>query len=231
MRKPRHIGIVAGSAEGAALCFRTICIEGAKLLGSYDYPEISIHAVPCSEYMRPGLAGRWEEVGQVMLASGSKLASIGAEILICPDNTLHQGLDRVIQDSRVPWLHIAQEVAATAAARGFKRLGILGTRGLTNGAVYPEKLSVRNIAAELPPIKDRHRIDALIMDELIYGRFESGTRQYFQDVIRDFGRNGCDAVVLGCTELPLLIKEEDSSLPTLDSTAILAQAALRESVR
>lgn len=190
-----------------------------------------MHTFPPSEYIRPGLDGRWEEVGRLLLSSGSKLASIGAELLICPDNTLHQGLDLVIQDSPVPWLHIAQEVAAIAAEREFKRLGVLGTRGLTEGAVYPAKLSARGIAYEFPEPEDRRRINDVIMGELIYGRFESNTRRYFQDVIRGLGQRGCDAVVLGCTELPLLISEEDSSLPTLDSTRILARAALRESTR
>jgi len=230
MRAAKHIGIVAGSAEGAALCYRTICIEGATLVGSYDHPEVSIHTVPCGEYIRPGLAGRWEEVGRLLLSSGRKLASIGADLLICPDNTLHQGLDFVIQESPVPWLHIAQEVATIAAERRFTRLGILGTRGLTEGAVYPARLSARGIAWEFPKPEDRLRIDELIMGELIYGRFDASTRSYFQDVIRAFEDRGCDAVVLGCTELPLLIGEEDSSLPALDSTRILARAALRESI-
>jgi aspartate racemase len=226
----KHIGIVAGSAEGAALCYRTICIEGANLLGSYDHPEVSIHTVPCGEYIRSGLAGRWEEVGRLLLASGRKLASIGAEVLICPDNTLHQGLDLVIQDSPVPWIHIAQEVAAIAAECNFTRLGIMGTRGLMEGAVYPAKLSARGIACEFPTPEDRHRIDTAIMNELIYGRFDSSTRLYFQEVIRDFEQRGCDAVVLACTELPLLIREGDAALPALDSTRILARAALRESI-
>ena len=230
MSRAKHIGIVAGSAEGAALCYCTICVEGANLLGSYDHPEVSIHTVPCGEYIRRGMAGRWEEVGQLMLSSGKKLASIGAELLVCPDNTLHLGLDCVIQDSPVPWLHIAQEVAATAAGRGLKRLGILGTRGITEGTVYPAKCSARGITCEFPEPEDRRGVDELIMGELIYGRFETGTRLYIQEVIRGFGQRGCDAVVLGCTELPLLISEADSALPTLDSTRILARAALREAM-
>ncbi len=231
MRRAKHIGIVAGSAEGAALCYRTICVEGANLFGSYEHPEVTMHTHSPGEYIRPLLDGRWEEVGVALLSSARKLASVGAELLICPDNTLHRGLDLVIQDSPVPWLHIAQEVATVAAERGFKRVGVLGTRWLMEGEVYPGKLSAKGITYEFPETEDRQRINDMIMGELIYGRFESNTRQYFQSMIRGFGQRGCDAVVLGCTEIPLLIRESDSSLPTLDSTRILARAALREATR
>lgn len=230
MRTTKHIGIVAGSAEGAALCYRTICTDAAKLLGSYDHPEISIHTVPCGQYIRSGREGHWEEVGRLLLLSGRKLASIGAELLICPDNTLHRGLDFVIQEAPVAWLHIANEVAAIANERHYSRLGILGTRPVTEGTVYPAKLSARGIACEFPKPEDRRRIDDVIMGELIYGQFDAGTRCYIQELIREFADGGCDAVVLGCTELPLLLHEEDSALPTLDSTRILARAALRESI-
>jgi aspartate racemase len=230
MRTAKHIGIVAGSAEGAALCYRTICIEAAALLGSYDHPEVSVHAVPCGQYIRYGRQDHWEEVGRLLLSSGRKLASIGAELLICPDNTLHRGLDFVIQEAPVAWLHIANEVAAIAGERHFTRLGILGTRPITEGTVYPARLSARGITCEFPKSEDRRRIDDVIMGELIYGQFDENTRLYVQELIQGFAHGGCDAVVLGCTELPLLLNEEDSVLPTLDSTRILARAALQESI-
>lgn len=231
MRAVKHIGIVAISSEGAALCYRTICIEGASILGLYGHPEVTMHTFPLNEIMERLDAGRWEEVGRMMLASAHKLATVGVEFVVCPDNTVHQALDLVRHGSPLPWLHIGEEVATLAAARGFSRLGVLGTRWLMEGPVYATILAEKGIEYVIPEAAVRQRIDDLIFGELVQGRFEPSTRQYFQDVIHDLGRNGCDAVVLGCTEIPLLITESDSPLPALDSTRILARAALREATR
>lgn len=155
----------------------------------------------------------------------------GAEILICPDNTLHQALDLVRAQSAAPWLHIAEEVAAVAGTRRFTHLGILGTGYLMEGPVYRSRLPRLGIRCEIPDAPDRERINGIIFGELVYGRFEPEARQYFQQVIVRLGERGCDAVVLGCTEIPLLISEADSPLPALDSTRLLARAALREATR
>jgi aspartate racemase len=230
-RVARHVGIVAVSAEGAALCYRTICAEAAEILGRHRHPEISTHTYPLADYMREIEAGRWDEAGRMLLASARKLVDAGAEILISPDNTIHQALDPVIDRAPAPWLHIASEVASVAASRGFRRLGILGTRFLMEGPVYPSKLERVGIASEIPDAGQRARIDAVIFDELVYGRFEDRSRKYFGDVIESLAARDCDAVVLGCTEIPLLVSEAESSLPVLDSTRILARAALREATR
>lgn len=226
----KHIGIVAVSAEGAALCYRTICAEGAALSGPHNHPPITMHTYPLAEYMKPIDADRWEEAGGMLLASAKILARAGAEFLICPDNTLHQALDLVREQSPLPWLHIAEEVAAVAATRGHRRLGILGTRYLMEGPVYPRKLDARGIAYEIPPPNEREEINRIIFEELVYGRFEDASRRYLQRVIESLGARGCDAVVLGCTEIPLLIAEKDSPLLSIDSTRTLARAALREAV-
>ena len=226
----KHIGIVAVSAEGASLCYRTLCVEGAALLGRHAHPEVTMHTYPLSDYMVPIDAGKWDEVGEMLLSSAEKLRSAGAELLICPDNTAHEGLDRVRDRSPLPWLHIAEEVATVAAARGFRRLLILGTRYLMEGPVYPTKLRASGIEHVLPSAEARERINAIIFDELVYGRFEPPARACFTRVIDDARRGGCDAAVLGCTEIPLLIGDADSSLPTLDSTRILARAALRAAI-
>ena len=218
------------SAEGAALCYRTLCVEGAALLGRHGHPEITLHTYPLAEYMRQIEAGKWEEVGAMLLSSAEKLRRTGAELLICPDNTVHQGLDMVRDRSPLPWLHIAEEVATVAAGRGYRRLLVLGTRYLMEGPVYPARLGARGLAHEVPDAGTRERINTLTLDELVYGRFEPSTRAYFSHVIDEARGRGCDAAILGCTEFPLLIGEADSSLPTLDSTRILARAALRAAV-
>jgi aspartate racemase len=181
--------------------------------------------------MRHIETGNWREVGEMLLSSAEKLRKAGADLLICPDNTAHQALDIVRAHSPLPWLHIAEEVARAAAERGYKRLLLLGTRYLMEGPVYGAKLRLRGLEHEIPDALARERINTLTFDELVYGRYEDTTRAYFRDVIRGAQGRGCDAVILGCTEFPLLINEADSPLPTLDSTRILACAALREAVR
>jgi aspartate racemase len=231
MNAPQHIGIVAVSAEGAALCYRTICTEGAAVLGAHGHPQVTMHTYPLAEYMRHVEANRWYEAGRLLLSSANILVGAGADLLICPDNTLHQALDLVQQQAPVPWLHIAEEVAAVAATRGFKRLGILGTRYLMEGPVYHEKLVARGIAYETPETDDRERINSIIFNELVYGRFEEISRRYLLSVVEALGTRGCDAVILGCTEIPLLVAEAESPLPAIDSTRTLARAALRESTQ
>ncbi|HYK03750.1 MAG TPA: amino acid racemase [Thermoanaerobaculia bacterium] len=220
---PRHIGIVACSAEGAALCYRTICVEGAGLLGAHDHPEVSMHTHPLARYMECIGRDDWAGVGELMLSSAEKLAKIGAEFLICPDNTIHQSLPYIEARSPLPWLHIADVVAAQAVERGFRRVGLTGTRYLVESDVYPVEY-VRPSAAE------REEINRIIFDELVYGVFRPEAVAYFQGVIGRMKEQGCDAVVLGCTEIPLLMNDSNSALPTLDSTRLLARAALRRAV-
>lgn len=227
----KHVGIVGVSAEGAALCYRTFCVEAAALLGRHAHPEVSMHTFPLADFMRHIYVGDWGAVGELLLASVAKLQGTGVDLLICPDNTVHQAIDLVRDRSPLPWLHIAEEVAAVAAEREFKRVLVLGTRYLMESPVYPAKLAPRGIKPEIPPREDRERINTLTLDELVYGQFKESTRSYFKNVIADGQRRGCDAVALGCTEFPLLISDADSPLPTLDSTRILARAALREAVR
>ncbi len=190
-----------------------------------------MHTSPLAEYMRHLEAGEWDDVCRLLLESAQKLVDVGAEILVCPDNTIHQALDRVIDRAPAPWLHIAAEVAAVAAERRFVRLGILGTRYLMEGPVYPSKLSLQGIDHVIPDAAERERINEIIFSELVYGRFEDSARRYFRSVIDALAARGCDAVVLGCTEIPLLVSQSDSPLPVLDSTRILARAALREAIR
>jgi aspartate racemase len=228
---PQHIGIAACTAEGAALCYRTICEEGAALLGAHAHPEVSMHTPSLSEYMECIYHDNWQGVGQLMLASANKLAQIGADFLICPDNTIHQAFPYVVSRSPLPWLHIAEVVAAEAVERGFRRLGLLGTRWLVASEVYPEKLRARGIEYLRPNTTEREEINRIIMDELVYGTFKPEAVACHQRVIARLKDEGCDAVVLGCTEIPLIINDSNSPLPTLDSTRLLARAALRRAVR
>ena len=227
---PLHIGIVACSAEGAALCYRTICAEGAQRLGPHAHPEVSMHTPSLAEYVDCLDRGDLQGVGKLMLASAEKLTKIGADFLICPDNTIHQAMHVVEPRSPLPWLHIAEAVAAQAVERGFRRIGITGTRWLVDSEVYPDKLKACGLEYVRPTAAERDEIGRIIMDELVYGVFKPEAVAYFQRVIARMKEEGCDAVVLGCTEIPLIINDGNSPLPTLDSARILARAALRRAV-
>jgi len=230
MPVPKHIGIVGVSYEGAALCYRTICQEGKDLLGMYEHPEVTMHTFNLNDYKQPSDAGRWDLVSERILTSAQILANAGADFLICPDNTVHVSIDPILSRSPLPWLHIAEEVAKEAEAKGFRNLGLLGTQPLMEGPVYPRKLEPRGIQILTPALDVRRKVHQYIVEELIYGTTLPATRDYFKSLIAQLAEQGCDAVVLGCTEIPLLIDPADSVLPALDSTRLLARAALREAV-
>ena len=223
----RHIGIVACSAEGAALCYRTVCLEGAQYLGALDHPEVSMHTHSLAEYMKCIDRDDWPGVAELMLSSAHKLARVGAHFLICPDNTIHQAMPWVTRRSPLPWLHIAEVVAGQAVERGFRRLAITGTRYLIDSEVYPEKLSARGVGYLRPNPVERSEINRIIFSELVAGVFSPAAVSYFQKVIARMRDEGCDAVILGCTEIPLIMNDENSPLPTLDSTRLLVRAALQ----
>jgi aspartate racemase len=223
-----HIGIVGCSAEGAALCYRTICTEGAALLGgAHRHPEVSMHTPSLHLYVERLEAGDLQGVADLMLASAHKLAAMGADLLICPDNTIHQAFGLVQPRSPLPWLHIADVVAEEAQRRGFRKIGITGTHWLVASEVYPERLRAHGLDYARPSGEERAEVGRLIMDELVCGIQSPQQVAYLAGVIGGLKAQGCDAVVLGCTELPLILHDGNSPLPTLDSTRLLARAALR----
>lgn len=230
MVRTQHIGIVACSAPGAALCYQTICFEGAALLGPHVHPDVSMHSPSLARYDELMERGDWRGVGEMMFDSAERLARAGADFLICPDNTIHQALPFIEARLPRPWLHIADVVADEAVRRGFRRVGITGTRWLVESPVYPEKLSARGLEHLRPVAEQREEMNRIIMSELVYGVFKPQSVAYFQRVIDGLKERGCDAVALGCTEIPLIVSDANSALPTLDSTRLLARAALQRAL-
>jgi aspartate racemase len=222
----RHVGIVGCSAEGAALCYRTICNEAARRTGTHVHPEITLHTPSLATYVELIERDDWPGVGEIMLASAQKLATAGAEFLICPDNTIHQALPLIVDRSPRPWLHIADVVAESARAHGMKRIGVMGTRWLVASDVYPSAFAARGLVAIRPPHDDAELMNRIIMDELVPGIIRTESVRALEGVIDRLRDAGCDAVVLGCTELPLVLGDANATLPTLDSTRLLAKAAL-----
>lgn len=222
----KHIGIVGGSAEGAALCYRTICTEAEASMGEHMHPEVSMHTFALGDYMSRIERGDWDDVAYMMARSATKLADVGAEFAICPDNTFHQAYAEAVEASPIPWLHIAEVVAEAAKAKGYNKIGVTGTAYLTGGPVYPGALEGSGIELEVPSDEDRATMNGIIFDRLVKGEFNDADRATFNEVFARLGERGCDAVVMGCTEIPILMDGVDTTLPTLDSTRLLARAAL-----
>lgn len=197
------------------------------MFGVHGHPEVSMHTPSLSSYVACLDRGDLQGVAELMLASARKLASAGADFLVCPDNTIHQAFADVEPRSPLPWLHIAEVVALAAFERGYKRLGIMGTRWLVDSEVYPEKLAAKGLQSVRPSDTERDEMNRIIMDELVCGVTRPESTACFQSAIHSFKNQRCDAVVLGCTEIPLIVSDANSALPTLDSTRLLARAALR----
>lgn len=226
----KHIGIVACSAEGAALCYRTICSEALAVVGKNDHPRITLDSIPMARWMPPFDAGDSAGVARIMLDSTRLLASAGADFAICPDNSAHIAWDHVQAGTPIPWLHIARVVGEEARRRGFRRVGILGTRFTMGGPVYRDAFAALQIETVVPDAADAAVVDRIIFAELVDGVFTDASRETYNRVIARLADRGCDAVALACTEIPLLVRSEEAALPTLDSTRLLARAALREAL-
>ncbi len=199
-------------------------------MGRHFHPEVSMHTHSLGEYMAFVDEGNWDAVAGLMLSSAHKLQKAGADFLICPDNTIHQAMRLVIPRSPLPWLHIAEEVSKEAKHHGFRKLGLTGTRYLVESRVYPEKLNAAGLEYAKPTPEEREEINRIIFVELVHAIFRTESLRFFQQVIERMKAGGCDAVVLGCTEIPLLINGDNSPLPTLDSTRLLARAALKRAI-
>ena len=229
-RPMKTIGIVAHSAEGAALCFLTACREGAVHLGSHMHPNIVMSAVPMGLSMPGWEANDYSAVGKFLSQGVQQVADAGADFYVCPDNTAHIVLEQIAAGLPLPGLHIAEVVCQELSRRGWKQVGLLGTRWTMTGPVYERALKQRGLEKLIPDEPTRERINAAIFDELCLGIFNAGTTDLFLRAIEDLKSRGAECVILGCTEIPLIVTEANSSLPAFDSTRLLAQYAVREAI-
>ncbi len=225
-----HIGIVAGTAEGAALCYRTLCLEAERVMGRrHAHPEVSLHSFPLHWYLDAIDRDDWAAVAALMSQSAAKLEQAGADLIICPNNTLHRAFGLV--EFSIPWLHIAKPVVEEVVEHRWHRIGILGTQTVMEGGVYTETLRQAGIETVVPEKDDRIRIQHIIRNELVAGLFTSQSRAFIQKIITDMAHKGTEAVILACTELPLLMSGQHTVLPLLDSTRLLAHAALLHGIQ
>ncbi|HZD37023.1 MAG TPA: amino acid racemase [Actinomycetes bacterium] len=221
----KHLGILAHSAEGAALCFRAFCQEGFRRLGPDDHPDVTLDCIALARSMPAWEAGDHDSIRATLSVSVERLARAGADFFACPDNTAHMALERPGPELALPGLHIAEVVADQAVRDGRARVGVLGTRYTMEGPVYPRVLGARGIAAEVPEADERQLLNKIIFEELVNGVLTDSSLREYVRVIERLAARGCDAAALVCTEIPLLVAPEASPLPTLDSTRLLARAA------
>ncbi len=223
----RHIGITACSAEGAAICYRTICTEGAEMIGHHDHPEITLHTLPLRMYLSHITEGDWESVSRLIIASAEKLHASGADFFICPDNMLHRVYDTVSARAPMTWINIADVVVREASVMGYTQPGVIATKALLESQVYSSRLAEAGIPYVTPDAAARDRIDHIIYDELVLGRVDEGGCRYLLHTVERLEQKGCDSVILGSSLLPIAITPDVSPLPILDSPRLLAREALR----
>ncbi len=224
----KHIGIAACSVEGAALCYKTVVAAGIQRLGNHQHPEVTMHTPSLSAYMDllPDGEEDWVAAARVVVDSACKLQAAGADFVICPDNTIHEDINRVLGEFPLPLLHIADVVANAASDKSMRKVLILGTRYTARSTYYQSALEQQGVAWQMPNTEEMLEVDRVIWEELYWGKVTQQATAYYQKVIRDHKADGCDGVILGCTEIPLMLNDENSPLPVLDSTRLLAHAAL-----
>jgi len=226
----KHIGILAHSFEGATLCFRTACLEGVKRLGPHMHPEITMTCSPMALVLEAWERGDNDKLRAFFMEDAKKLAAAACDFFVCPDNTAHIALESPGKPFPIPGLHIGEVVAEQAKRDGRTKVGVLGTKYTMTGPVYPGGLGRRGIGWAVPDEADRKIVDDIIFDELCLGVFRDESRDAYVRIIEKLADQGCDAVALVCTEIPLLIGAEVSPLPILDSTRLLAKAAVEVAI-
>ena len=226
----KHIGILAHSFEGASLCFHTACMEGVAKLGKHMHPEITLTCSPMALVLDAWERGDNAELRAFFMKDADRLAAAGADFFVLPDNTAHIAMESDGAPFPLPGLHIGEVVAKQASKEGLRKIGILGTKYTMNGPVYPGALGRRNIDWAVPSPEDQKLVNDVIFDELCLGEFKDESREAYVRIIEKLKQDGCDAVALVCTEIPLLVTPDVSPLPTLDSTRLLAKAAVEVAV-
>ena len=222
----RHIGILAHSADGAALCFLEMVREAGRRLGPHQHPEITLSIWPMGPLLELYQRNDLSAVAAHLAGTAQRLADAGCDFFVCPDNTAHMALERCREPLPLPGLHIAEIVAQRAKAEGSTCVGLLGTKWTMEGPVYPAAFARHGLAMRTPAPADRALVDEVIFSELTQGRLVEASRAEYVRIIDGLKREGCDAVALSCTEIPLLITPEVSPLPPLDSTRLLAREAV-----
>lgn len=224
---PKHIGIVAASPEGSALAYRELFRIASRLIGDHGHPRVSLHNEPLEDYLDAVVHGDWQRVGDLLAISAKKLAAIGAECVMTPDNLMQHGVHLAETGSPIPWLKMTDFVAEAIVADGRTAVGLIGTKPVMYGSTYQTVLGLKGVKVIPPQPDDAEMIDRVIFDELVHGVESLESRKQWIAVINRLAAKGAQGVILGATEVPLLIRDQDSPLPVYNSTALLAEGVLR----
>ena len=227
----KRIGILGGlSPESTATYYEYITRKYTERFGDYGYPEIIIYSVSFQSYVDWGDTGQWDRIAEDMIKAARALERAGAEFGIIATNTMHIAFDEVQAAVNIPFLHLIDATAEAIKAKSFSKVGLLGTKFTMNKPFYKERLAANGINAIVPEVYDQEEINRVIYDELVRGRILDISRKRFMEIMSKLGEDGAEGIILGCTEIPLLISEKDSSLPLFDTTTIHAQKALEYAI-
>ncbi len=227
---PKHIGIVAVSPEGAALCYRQISRQASRLARNGVHPRVTLHSEPFEDYLEALRKLDWIRVGELLLRSAEILARAGAEVCFSPDNVVQHAVHLAEVGSPIPWLMMTDLVARRVEADGRRTVGIIGTKMVTSGSTYQTHLGLRGIRVLAPESAEADALDSIIYNELIFGKILPASQRQVLGIIQQLAGRGCEGVILGCSEAPLLVTPENSPIPVYDAADILAEGAVRHSV-
>lgn len=225
--KQRTLGIIGGmSWESTESYYRLIneCIKAR--LGNLHSADLLIHSVDFAPIEALQAQGAWNEMGKVLANSGKRLQAAGAQGLLIATNTMHKVVDDVQAATNLPIIHIADVTAAAIKEQGLTKVALLGTQFTMTENFYKQRLIDASLQVLIPETGARAEVHRIIYEELCQGQLLDSSRQYYQQVIEDLADKGAEGVILGCTEIGLLIQEADSPIPVFDTTAIHAAAAV-----
>lgn len=223
----KHIGIVAVSPEGSALCYREIYRYATRIIGQTGHPTVTIHNEPLQRYVEAVMRDDWHAVGELLAKSAKILAAAGAEFCIVPDNLMQHGVHLAESISPIPWLTMTELVAERIARDGRRAVGLIGTKMVMYGSTYQTHLGLKGVKVLIPDGDEADTVDGIIFRELIYGVVRQESERRLVGVMQHLRDAGCEGVILGCSEAPLLIRADNAPVPVYDPTSLLAEGAVR----
>lgn len=225
--KQRTLGIIGGMSWESTESYYRLINEGIKArLGNLHSADLLIHSVDFAPIEALQAQGAWGEMGKVLANSGKRLQAAGAQGLLIATNTMHKVVDDVQAATNLPIIHIADVTAAAIKQQGLTKVALLGTQFTMTENFYKQRLIDAGLQVLIPETGARVEVHRIIYEELCQGQLLDSSRQYYQQVTEDLADKGAEGVILGCTEIGLLIQQTDSPIPIFDTTAIHAAAAV-----
>jgi aspartate racemase len=222
----KTIGIAAVTAEGASSCYKSIVTLAGQRLGFNQHPEITLDNPPFANILAAQKREDWTEVARILTDSVNKLASIGAEVAIIPANSVHYAFDNIESNARIPLLSIVEITADECVKQGYKKVAVLGVGQTMTGGLYDEPLKSRGVESLQLPKDQQEALNTIIYNELVQGEIVPQSVTKIINICSGLKGEGCEAVLLACTELPMVINRENAPLSYIDTTFLLAQKAV-----